>query len=94
MRDTKSIAFDDLAFAFRTNNQSGGHKTENGIATHPDLICPACLCEIPHPFDALIITLLKDFEETNNQARRSEHQDLKIDINGWASPDLPMRGTG
>ena len=61
--------------------------------TYPDLITPACLGEVTYPLDALIITFLKDFEEPDNQTRCSEHQNFKVNVNGWSGPDLPSRST-
>ena len=70
--------------------------------TYPYLIRPACLGQVSHPFDALIVTLLEDLQETHDQARRCEHEHLEVDIDGRSRPDLSscragqlsMRGEG
>ncbi len=58
------------------------------MCTHPNLIRPFSLGQIPHPLDTLVITLLKHFQEPHNQPRCREHQHLEIYFNRWSRPHL------
>ena len=60
-------------------------------SAHPYLIASVCFGEIADPFYAVIIALLKDFEESNKDTRCREHEHLKINVDWRASPCLPVR---
>ena len=62
--------------------------------TYPYLIRPACLGQVSHPFDALIVTLLEDLQETHDQARRCEHEHLEVDVDRRARPHRARRRRG
>jgi hypothetical protein len=66
----------------------------DGLTTYPNLITPTRFGEIAYPLDAMIIAFLKDFEEPDNQTRCSEHQNFKVHVNRWPSPNLPSGSTG
>jgi hypothetical protein len=67
---------------------SAHNRHGNDSTTYPDLITPACFGEVAYPLNALIIAFLKDFEEPDNQTRCGEHQNFKVDVNRWSSPNL------
>lgn len=71
-----------------------GRLEEGHLETHPNLIRPTSFGQIPHPLDAIVVALLKYLQETDNQPRRCEHQDLEIDVDWWTCPDLSVCGAG
>ena len=67
-----------------------GYIEECGPKTHPNLICPTRFGEVAYPFNTVIVAPLEHLQKANNQPRRSEHQDLEVDVDWRASPDLSI----
>ena len=57
------------------------------------MVRSTCLSEVSDPFDAMVVILLKYLQESNNESRGSEHQDLEVDIDWWSGPHLPVSRT-
>ena len=64
----------------------------NRTIAYPDLIRPTGFSEIADPFDAVVVALLKHFQEAHDKAGRREHEHLEIDVYRRPCPHLPVGG--
>lgn len=58
------------------------------MRTYSDLIRSTCFSEVPHPLDAIVVTLLEHLQESHDQTGGRVHQNLKINVNRRTGPYL------